>query len=403
MSQRSRGEMSGPLARYASGFGEELRRLGYSGSARSRHLQLMARLSRWLDDGQLDVAVLATERVEVFFQARRAAGYVKMLTPKSVVPLLGFLRGLGVVAEPSPVAAIDPVGLLLEGFGSYLASERGLVEGTVRFYVRIAGLFAVERLEVDGLDLGAVRAVDVTGFTARVCAGRGLSSSRQVVSALRALLRFLHLEGRTDLALERAVLSAAGSQPSLPRGIAAADVARLLKACDRRTAVGRRDYAILLLLARLGLRGGEVVALRLEDIDWRNGVIVVHGKGPSLLRLPLMEDVGEALAGYLRRGRPSSGERRVFLRCHAPHIGLAGTGALRSLIARACQRAGLPYASPHRLRHTLATDLLRGGATLSEIGLILGHRSSTATAVYAKVDDARLRTLARPWPAQVAA
>jgi integrase len=154
----------------------------------------------------------------------------------------------------------------------------------------------------------------------------------------------------------------------------------------------------LLLLSRLGLRGGEVVGLSLDDIDWRNGVIVVHAKGSSRLLLPLPEDVGEALAGYLRRGRPPSGERRVFLRCHAPHTPLAGTGALRSLIARACQRAELPYASPHRLRHTLATELLRAGASLSEIGMILGHRSSTATAVYAKVDDARLRTLARPWP-----
>jgi site-specific recombinase XerD len=164
-----------------------------------------------------------------------------------VLPLLGFLRGLGVITPPPPVVVpTDPVGLLLEGFGAYLASERGLAKGTIRFYVHIAGRFAAERLEADGLDLAAVRAVDVTGFTTRVCAGRGLSSTRQVVSALRALLRYLQLEGRIDLALDLAVLSAAGSDPSLPRGITATAVARLLASCDRRTAAGRRDYAILL-------------------------------------------------------------------------------------------------------------------------------------------------------------
>lgn len=348
MSQRSRGEMSGPLARYASGFGEELRRLGYSESARSRHLQLMAHLSRWLDDEHADVAVLATERVEGFFQARRAAGYVKMRTPRSVAPLLDFLRGLSVVAEPPPVVVTDPVGLLVGRFRDYLASERGLADGTIRFYVRVAGLFAVERLKVDGLDLAALRAVDVTGFTTRVCTGRGLSSCRQVVSALRALLRFLRLEGHTELALDQAVLSAAGSNPSLPRGITPTAVARLLASCDRRTAMGRRDYAILLLLARLGLRGGEVVRLTLEDIDWRSGMIVVHGKGASRLLLPLPQDVGAALAGYLRRGRPStsSEERRVFLRCHAPDMGLAGTGALRACWRVPASEPGCPTPAP---------------------------------------------------------
>lgn len=248
------------------------------------------------------------------------------------------------------------------------------------------------------VDLGGLRAHDVTAFTTRVCEGRGLSSCRQAVSALRSFLRYLRLAGVTDMALDDAVLSVAGWDPSLPRAIRSEDVARMVAACDRRRAIGRRDYAILLLLARLGLRGGEVVAMELGDIHWRGGELTVRGKGRRHDRLPLPAIVGEAVAAYLHRGRPHSDSRRVFLRAVAPFTGLAGTGALRGVLARACARAGLAYLRPHRLRHTAATEMLRAGATLSEIGQVLRHDSSVTTAGYAKVDHDRLRTIARPWP-----
>jgi integrase len=184
----------------------------------------------------------------------------------------------------------------------------------------------------------------------------------------------------------------------LPRAIEASAVERLLASCDRRRGIGRRDYAILMLLSRLGLRGGEVVALELEDIDWRGGQILVRGKGRRRDRLPLSAEVGEALAAYLRRGRPASTDRRVFLRHFAPHVGLEGSGAIRGVLARACCRAGLDYANPHRLRHTVATGMLAGGASLSEIGLVLRQSGTTTTATYAKVDHARLSALALAWP-----
>ncbi|MHB8492708.1 MAG: tyrosine-type recombinase/integrase, partial [Solirubrobacteraceae bacterium] len=276
--------------------------------------------------------------------------------------------------------------------------ERGLVDGTVRFYVRVARRFLVDRFGDGAVDLGVLAARDVTGFVTRECRRLSISSARQSVSALRSFLRFSRMEGLCSLALDQAVLSVAGWDPGLPRAIEAAAVERLLESCDRRRGLGRRDYAILMLLARLGLRAGEVVALELGDIDWRGGQILVHGKRRREDVLPLPVDVGEALAGYLRRGRPDSSDRRVFLRHFAPHVGLEGSGAIQGVLQRACHRAGLHYVNPHRLRHTVATGMLRGGAALGEIGLVLRQSGAAATATYAKVDHVRLATLAVDWP-----
>jgi integrase len=363
----------------------------------------MARLDRWLVREGLDVAVLATERVESFFRARREAGYATMRTSRSVAPLVGYLRGVGVLIAPQPRVVTGPVETLLRAFRGYLLGERGLVEGTVRCYVRVARLFLSERAGPDGLNLGGLVAGDVVGFAAQECEHLGLSASRAVVSALRSLLRYLRGEGMTVLALDQAVLSVAGWSPQLPKTVPLGQVRRLVESCDRGTAIGCRDYAIVLLLARLGLRAGEVVALELSDIDWRGGEIVVHGKGNRRDRLPLPTDLGEALAAYPRRGRPASDSRRVFLRHYAPCRGFeAGSGVIRGVLARACEKANLPYVSPHRLRHSMASDMLRHGGSLAEIGEVLRHRGAAATAVYAKVDLVRLRALAQPWPAGAA-
>lgn len=389
-------QLTGPLAAYAPGFEVELRRQGYTASPAKKHFYLLAHLSRWLGEQGLELADVATARVEAFFSARRAAGTANLRTRKSLAPLIAYLREIGVLPEPEAWVPVDEAERLLAGFSTYLTRERGLVEGTARFYVHIAGLLVCERAGTT--DLAGLSAQDVTAFTTRVCEGRGLSSCRQAVSALRSFLRYLRLEGVTDVALEDAVLSVAGWNPSLPRAINAQAVARMVASCDRRRAIGRRDHAILLLLSRLGLRGGEVVAMELGDIDWRAGEVMVRGKGRRHDRLPLPADVGEAVAAYLQRGRPRADSRRVFLRTVAPFAGLAGTGALRGVLARACSRAGLAYVPPHRLRHTAATEMLRAGAALGEIGQVLRHRSSVTTAAYAKVDHARLRVIARPWP-----
>jgi len=167
--------------------------------------------------------------------------------------------------------------------------------------------------------------------------------------------------------------------------------------CDRRTSTGRRDHAILLLLVRLGLRAGEVAALKLDDVDWRQAEIVIHGKADRRERLPLPIDVGEAVAGYLRWSRPRTGSRQLFLRVKAPIVGLSGDGVTR-VVHAACHRAGLQLVGAHRLRHTAATEMLRRGGGLVEIGQVLRHRSLLTTAIYAKVDSATLQGLARHWP-----
>jgi integrase/recombinase XerD len=399
MTKKSGVDLTGPLAHHAAGFRQELIRLGYSKQATKQHVLLMGHLSRWLEGERLHVGDLATDRVEGFFQLRREAGYTTRLTRRSVVPLVEYLRGIDVVTGSQPPVVTGALESLLADYRSYLASERGLVQGTVRFYVHVARLFTSDRLGADGLDLAGLRAAEVTGFVTRTCERRSVSSARQVVSALRSLLRFLCLEGLTTLALDQAVVSVAGSASLLPRAIGAPHASALLACCDRSTGIGARDYAILMLLTRLGLRDGEVVGLELGDVDWRAGEIVVHGKGRRWDRLPLPTDVGEALAAYLQGSRPRSDSRKLFLRCYAPLCGLdAGTGVIRGVLARACERAGVPYAAPHRLRHTVATEMLRAGAPLSEIGQVLRHQSAATTAIYAQVDYEALRSLARPWP-----
>jgi integrase len=227
---------------------------------------------------------------------------------------------------------------------------------------------------------------------------RSVESSKTLVCGLRSLLRFLFAKGYTGRSLAEAVPTVARRRQRLPRGLDAQTVGALLASCDRRTAVGRRDYAILLLLVRLGLRSCEVAALTLEDLDWRAGELRVWtGKGRRVDRLPLPDDVGRALAAYLRHGRPRDQSRAVFLRVRAPRAGLSPNG-IKQVVRHACGRAGVPECGAHRLRHTAASELLRAGAPLEEIAQVLRHRDVTTTTIYASVDRAALVTIAKPWP-----
>ncbi|MFQ5937303.1 MAG: site-specific integrase [Acidiferrobacterales bacterium] len=222
-----------------------------------------------------------------------------------------------------------------------------------------------------------------------------------MTSALRSFLKYARYRGEVVLDLAAAVPVVANwSMPSIPRAISADQVHQLLASIDRRTAMGRRDYAILLLLARLGLRSSEVVFLELDDIDWNTGTLNVRGKCGERSQLPLPADVGKALASYLRRGRANATSRRVFLRAKAPVHGFRGASGVGSVVRHALRRAGInaPTCGTHQFRHGLATEMLRQGASLAEIGALLGHRHSQTTKIYAKVDIQALRTLALPWP-----
>ena len=291
-----------------------------------------------------------------------------------------------------------PVAAVLECYRTFLIDERGLAAESVRCYMLHARVFLTQLPSPMGMALAGLSAAQVSGFVLGYCRGRNTWSAKAMVTALRSLLRFLHVAGLVPVSLVGAVPAVAGWRgASLPRGLAREQVQALLAAHDTRTAVGMRDHAVLVTLAQLGLRGAEVAALRLEDVDWRRGQIAIRGKGARVERLPLPAEVGTALVAYLTGARPSCDCATVFVTARAPYRPLTA-GTVRAVMGRACQRAGIPKVGAHRLRHSLATDLLRAGAPLAEIGQVLRHRSQLSTSVYAKVDHDTLRTLARPWP-----
>jgi len=393
--------VSGPLELFAAGFADELASVGYSAVAASFQLQLMAHASRWLDGEGLGASGLSVEAVERFVAARRAAGYTNYLTDRAIAPLLGYLRGLGVAPVAAATLAQTPVEVLLARYGEYLALERGLTAATVEGYVHAVRPFLAGIGEGGGgaLELDGLSARQVTAFVVVRCPGQSRGAAKMTVTALRSLLGFLHLDGVIPRSLVGAVPSAASWRLSgLPRALEPEHVRRLLDSCDRRTAAGCRDFAILTALVRLGLRAGEVAALQLDDVDWRAGELVVVGKGRRSERLPLPVDVGEAITIYLRDGRPGTAQdRALFQRVRAPHHGLT-TGGVTQIVVSAAKRSGLGQIHAHRLRHTAATEMLRAGAPLAEIGQVLRHRQALSTAIYAKVDRQALRQLARPWP-----
>lgn len=398
MGDLSRIRVTGPLESYVSGFVAALVERGYTPVSAAHQLRLMAHVSRWLASEGWGPDDLSPARVEEFVAARRAAGYVNYLTPRALVALLEYLRDVGVV-PPAGDPVLSEVEQLLGRYRAWLRSERGLAAVTARNYADMVRPFVASRLNAAGeLDLRSLAAGDVLAFVLVQCPHRRPGSAKLLVTALRSLLGYLHVEGVIARPLAPVVPSVAGWRlAGLPRGLEAEQVTALLASCDLGT-VGVRDFAILKLLVRLGMRRGEVAALTLDDVDWRSGEILVRGKGSRRERLPLPVDVGSALADHLRRARPSSAEgRAVFVRVKAPHRALTPAGVSQVVIA-AGDRAGIGRVNAHRLRHTTATELLRSGAPLVEIGQLLRHRSQQTTAIYAKVDRERLRALARPWP-----
>ena len=340
-SDPARVPVKGPLAPHAGGFCAELARQAYAPSSAIDQLRLMAHLSRWLADAGLGAADLTPNRIEEFVERRRAC-FRRLVSSRALAPLLGYLRRLEVVpAEPVPVAVTETE-RLLEDYRGYLLAERGLAAGSARLRLRVARLFLAERREPLSQDLERLGADQVREFVLRQCVGRGVASARTLTGGLRSLLRFLYLHGWTPRPLASAVPAVAGwSMSGLPRAVDADTVARLLASCDRSRAAGCRDYAILVLLARLGLRGHEVAELALDDVDWRAGELTIRGKGGRRDRLPLAHDVGAALVAYLQRGRPACTSRRVFVSVRAPRAPLSASG-VRSVVRDACRRAGQP-------------------------------------------------------------
>lgn len=386
----------GPLTAHVDGFWADLQRQGYARLYGRNLLQVAAHFSRWLDGRRLGLADLSEECIASFMAHRRRQGYTQFLSPGALGPLIGYLRTSGVVLRPAPIVETS-VDRLLGEYGEYLARERGLGALTIRGYTDFARDFTTVRFGRRSARWNELTASDITDFVMHE-SRRSMSYCKHKVTGLRSLLRFLHLRGHIPHDLADCVPAVAGWRLAwLPRALEPDQVARLLRTADQRSGIVLRDTAIVRLLVRLGLRAGDVAALELDDLDWREAVIVVRGKGRHESRLPLPHDVGREIAAYLHGGRPPAITRKVFLRTRAPYRGLAPSGVV-SVAVRALRRAGVTAGGAHLLRHTAATQMLRKGASLSEIAHVLRHRHVDTTAIYAKVDLAGLLTLAQPWP-----
>ncbi len=387
----------GPLAPYAAGFAGDLARLGFTTFSARGQLGMVARLSQWLVGAGLDTAALTDSVADSFLAARRAAGYTAYLTPKAMGPLLSYLRGLGVIPDATPSVPLSAEEVLLARFRHYLLAERGVAVKVARGYVDSVRPF-VEQVGADALALERLDAGEVSTFLVAQSRRLAPKTTQRTATALRSLLRWWYLDHVVSSPLADGVPGIANRQPSLPRALPPAQVTALLDSCNTATAAGLRDLAMLTLLSRLGLRAGEVCGLSLDDVDWRAGLLTIRGKGNRLDQLPLTPEAGERVVAYLQGGRPATAlDRSLFIRVKAPHQGLTSTGVTHA-VAAAAKRAGLSTIYAHRLRHSAATAMLAAGAPLAEIGQVLRHRRAMTTAIYANVDLAVLRELARPWP-----
>ena len=389
---------AGPFGSQTDKLFEDLRARGYAAHSIRMKRLMLAEMSRWalrqhadsFDEGQLTRFLSDRRRRFRTMRGVRATG----------LQMIELLRSTGELA-PVTAGALGPAQRIEAEYAAYLREERGVADGTAAVYLRLVHPFVLEHLHVGSRGLARLHATDVVRFVLRHPDKVSPAYAKLRVTALRSFLRYAYVRGATKLDLGAAVPTIPNWRlATVPRFIPAEHVRRLIGSCDGRTPGGRRDRAILLLLARLGLRAGEVAHLRLEDIDWDAGALIVCGKGRHEDRVPLPPDVGHALADYIRRDRPRGVSRVVFLRLQAPLGGLGSVGVTH-VVKRAIERVGLPAPAggAHLLRHSLATDLLRRGSPLPEIAELLRHRSPETTMLYAKVDFDALRRVSPPWPA----
>jgi site-specific recombinase XerD len=397
--------LEGPLSAHIGAFAASVRQQGYALNTQHRQVLLAACFSRWLGQKAVGVRRVCAEHLTQYLRSRVRRVQVRPGDAAALRQLLELLRREGIIpAERTSPHPLTPVERETQAFETYLRNERALAEATIAYYVPFTRRFLTDRFGNGRVVLSRLSAGDVVRFVQRQVPRLHRNCAKLLTTALRSFLNYARYCGDITDDLAAAVpCVAAWSITSIPRDIPADAVRRLLASIDRRTPVGRRDYAIFLLLARLGLRASEVVLLELDDIDWAAGEVRVRGKGGQRTALPLPAEVGKAVVSYLRHGRPQSTSRRVFLRSRGPIRGFLGPEAIASLVGHTLTRAGLksPSRGAHQFRHALAVQMLRHGASLTEIGEVLRHRSPQTTTIYAKVDLHALRPLALPWPGGV--
>lgn len=397
--------LEGPLAPYIALFAAWSGVQGYSSYSLYRQVLLASDFSRWLRQKGVTAQDVCSAHREQYLRHRARRVRIARGDAAGLQHFMVFLRREGVNAtDEAPPETPTPVEQCVRKFEYYLREERALAPSTVVNYVPFIRDFLTQQFADRRVRLGDLCASDVVGFVQRRAPQLHIKRAKLMTSALRSFLKYARYRGEVALDLAAAVPAVAcWSMPSIPRAIAADQVRQLLASIDRRTAMGRRDYAILLLLARLGLRSSEVAFVELDDFDWNTGTLSVRGKSGQRNEFPLPLEVGKAIAAYLRNGRPLSTSRRVFLRAKAPIRGFRGASGVGSVVRHALQRARIdaPTYGAHQFRHGLATEMLRQGASLGEIGDVLGHRHPQTTKIYTKVDLEALRTLALPWPGGV--
>ena len=397
--------LEGPLSAHIPAFAAWARDQGYAQYSRYRQVLLAACFSRWLGRRAVGGCCLFAEHPTKYLQSRARRVKVHPGDATALRQFLEFLRCEGVIPEEKVAPCrLSPVENETQTFETYLRNERALAEATIAYYVPFVRGFLTDRFGSGPATLSRLCAGDVVRFVQRQAPRLHQGRAKLLTTALRSFLRYVRYRGEITADLAAAVPCVANwSMTSIPRSISPEDVRRLLASVDQHTPAGRRDYAILLLLARLGLRASEVAFLELDDIDWVAGEVSIRGKGDQRSILPLSVEVGQAIAAYLKDGRPCSISRRVFLRIRAPIRGFLGAQAIGSLVRNSLARAGIkaPTKGAHQFRHGLAMQMLCNGASLAEIGEVLGHRSLQTTTIYAKVDLDALRPLALPWPGGV--
>lgn len=391
---------SGQFGQYIDGFAAELYKAGYSRHCIKFKIQAASAMSRWAKHRGIELKEINEKMLDKFLNYRRKKLLIRKYDAVAVKALLDYLRKCDVVPLP-PVKIDNSVkNSIIQDFRKHM-KERNLADSTLRRHSRITMDFLSERFGSDDVVLEHIRPSDITGFVSKQAQRLNPNTSRIIVSALRSFFRFLYLCGEINNELASVVPAVANWRlATLPKWIPQDQIEHLLKSCDQSTPVGKRNYAILLLLARLGLRSSDVVRMCLDDIDWEAGEIKVSGKSQRQDRLPLPQDVGEALTRYLQQSRPKCSTRRVFITVHAPIRGFVGTRGIYKMVYREFKKAGMnpPQMGGHILRHSLATNMLQNGASLGEIAEILRHKELTTTQIYAKVDLTSLRKLAQPWP-----
>lgn len=392
----------GPLSAYVEPFAEFLSAQGYARQSIHRQVHLAACFSHWLQGQGVALPHLTADHATQYLRDRARQVKLRSGDAAALQHVLGFLHREGVVPpETVPVRRLTPAERCTQQYEHHLREIRGLAEATIVNYAPFIERFLKDRFADGPVTLSCLRARDVVRFVQRQAPQLHQKRAKLMTTALRSFLHYAQYRGDVRLDLAAAVPVVANwSMPAIPRAISADHVRQLLASIDQDTAMGRRDYAIVLLLARLGLRSSEVVGLALDDLDWNRAIVTVRGKGSVRHEFPLSPEVGHAIAAYLSDGRPPSPSRRVFLRTKAPIQGFRSASGVGSIVRHALQRAGLqaPTHGTHQFRHGLATDLLHHGASLSEIGDVLGHRHPQTTMLYTKVDLEALRTLALPWP-----